>query len=339
MELTQTEQASTETHTTGFDLGEAIDTAAGEVEARPRDEFGRFTKVETQEAAPEEPAVETELPDPTCEPEAVKPEAVPGLDAPASWSAAVKEEWANLPRSAQEEILRREKDAQTQFEQYANKLKAFDPIAQALEPVRQNIALSGITDAQYVSQLVNAARFIDSNPEQAIQWLCQQKGVDPRALIPSEEDRADLDPNIATLQQKIAQLESQITQGQQDAQQQQKVATQSEIDAFAVSHPHFEAVRQDMAVLVQAGRANGLDEAYNLAIRLNDDVWGQESKRLAEEAEAKRQAEAAEKARAAAHIARITPKATAPVVARTSVDPRGNKGIMSAIDEAADSII
>lgn len=345
---TSHEQQSTPTQPQApISIADAIDSVADDVEvvdersaARARDERGRFAAKaddgisDTLDAPPG--ADETDLQADHSEGADVQPVEVPGLNAPASWSPEEKAFWANLPREAQEAVLRREKDAQTQFERYAQQL---NPISQALEPVRQNLALAGISEGQYVSQLVAAAQYLESDPQQAILWLCQQKGVDPSSLVPAREEYADeINPTIANLQNKVTQLEQQLAQGQQRVQQATLQQRQAQVDAFAAENPHFDAVSGDMLKLLQAFPQMELKEAYDRATWANPDVRQKLLSEQSAAAEAKRRQEAALKAQQAQRIAKATPRSTTATTATPQV-ASGWKGIGDAIDMAANEIL
>jgi predicted metal-dependent TIM-barrel fold hydrolase len=86
----------------------------------------------------------------------------------------------------------------------------------------------------------------------------------------------------------------------------------NEIQRFssdADKHPHFEAVREQMAQLLENGLANDLETAYAKAVRLNDEVWQSEQNRLLQNATKQAtQAQRVAKAKAAA----VSPKSVTP---------------------------
>jgi predicted metal-dependent TIM-barrel fold hydrolase len=86
----------------------------------------------------------------------------------------------------------------------------------------------------------------------------------------------------------------------------------NEIQRFssdADKHPHFEAVREQMAQLLENGLANDLETAYAKAVRLNDEVWQSEQNRLLQSATKQAtQAQRVAKAKAAA----VSPKSVTP---------------------------
>ena len=77
------------------------------------------------------------------------------------------------------------------------------------------------------------------------------------------------------LLQKIDSLEQKISEKQQPVKQSvntNDAAIQNEIAQFASKHEHFNEVRADMAILINSGRANSLEEAYRLAVKMNDGI-------------------------------------------------------------------
>jgi hypothetical protein len=81
----------------------------------------------------------------------------------------------------------------------------------------------------------------------------------------------------------MRQTESQREQQRQQYEQQQ---LNSQIAAFSEGKEHFDAVREDMAALLQADRAPDLDTAYDMAIWARPDLRSgllQQQTRAAEE--------------------------------------------------------
>jgi hypothetical protein len=73
--------------------------------------------------------------------------------------------------------------------------------------------------------------------------------------------------------------------------------------------PHFDVVREEMAQLLELGKAQDLETAYAKAVRLNDDVWAIEQERLLKNAQKQTsKAQQVAKAKAAA----VSPKSVTP---------------------------
>jgi len=74
-------------------------------------------------------------------------------------------------------------------------------------------------------------------------------------------------------------------------------------------YPHFDVVREEMAQLLELGKAQDLETAYKKAVRMNDDVWSVEQERLLKDAkQAAMKAQQVAKAKAAA----VSPKSVTP---------------------------
>jgi hypothetical protein len=75
------------------------------------------------------------------------------------------------------------------------------------------------------------------------------------------------------------------------------------------NYPHFDVVREEMAQLLELGKAQDLETAYKKAVRMNDDVWALEQDRLLKDAkQATVKAQQVAKAKAAA----VSPKSVTP---------------------------
>lgn len=283
------------------ELGAIFDKAnAEEAESGPlRDEHGRFAAKERTEetAAPTAPAeIADQGATQTQEP------ITHGLEAPAAWSEEAKAKWPSLSPEVQKELLRREQDWQKADGERAAKLKGYEPIEAAIEPVRQHLALQGVEPAQYVRQLVAADVFLRTKPTDAIRWIAQTYGIDLSQTTQAPE-QSDMDPTLTPLLQKINTLESTLASFQTAQQQAEANRARAELEAFAKDRPHFEEVRAQMGVLIQSGAAPDLASAYDMAVWANA---GTRAKLMAEqsaEAERKRQEEAAKKATDARRIA------------------------------------
>jgi hypothetical protein len=74
-------------------------------------------------------------------------------------------------------------------------------------------------------------------------------------------------------------------------------------------YPHFDVVREEMAQLLELGKAQDLETAYKKAVRMNDDVWALEQERLLKDAKQSAvKAQQVAKAKAAA----VSPKSVTP---------------------------
>ena len=102
-------------------------------------------------------------------------------------------------------------------------------------------------------------------------------------------------------------------------------------------YPHYEVVKDDMAGLLQLGKAQDYASAYHMAIRLHDDLW--EAQQQAKTQEAEQQRLAVQKAtvtRAKANA--VSVKTATPSAPTSAPKPNSRRGELEAnFDEATAS--
>lgn len=335
------EETHVETPPADTQQGQQTETAeqkAGRTAGRPRDEKGRLLPGPAQKPEPvvaQQPA-----------PPAPKP-----LPRPSSWKKDFEPHWEKLvngqpltleeSRALAEYNLQRESEAAKGVSTYKAEYDQAKPLMDAIAPFMPELQQHNIQPAQWISNLGNAHRTLAlGNGQQKLQMfakLAQDYGVPLQALY---------DPQFA--QQYVAQTLNvqpvQPAQPQADPRElvrnemaayftQQKVAefAQSKDDAGNPRYPHYETVRNDMALLLEAGKAQDLEGAYKLAVRMSDELWQQEQ-------QAKTQADAAAKLeaqRAATQAAKrnaISPKSATPA----SAGAPAKKGLRATLEEAFD---
>jgi hypothetical protein len=98
-------------------------------------------------------------------------------------------------------------------------------------------------------------------------------GYDLSTVSPgAPQSSSHVDPEVAALRAEVARLNGTVGQVTSTFEQQQTAARRAELDAFAQGKPHFEKVRVTMGRLMQAGVANGLDDAYQKAVALDPEA-------------------------------------------------------------------
>lgn len=220
---------------------------------------------------------------------------LPPILPPVSWNAQDKNIFKDLPREVQEVIKRRESERDSfvtktreEFSQAGNELQRFK---QVLTPVQQRLRLQGMTEEQYISQLIAADDLLQSNPAQGIQWLSQQYGLDPSQL--NDVGAAPQADSATTA--RIAQLEAMIAQQQQSQQQSQELQTQTamaqaqkDFENFALEadekgnlqHPYVADIGQEMIPFAASIRQQNptlsnkeiLAQAYERAVWANPET-------------------------------------------------------------------
>lgn len=216
-------------------------------------------------------------------------------------------------------------------QEFAEYRKRTDPIYGILAPYEQRYRLQGQTLEQGVSQLIGAAEFLGSDPDQAFPWLAQTyRPQDPAGAIRQlaqswgvdmdsvMQDAPYVDPTVSAmlspLQHELQQLRGYVQQQQVGQQQQVEQALLGEIAQFENAkdeqgnplHPHFAAVFDDMVTLVQMGRAKDLPTAYKMATQYNPEVAAASQAELAEKARRKALEEATTRSESTERVERAS---------------------------------
>ena len=285
--------------------GETISAEEVEVEADPSDQAA-----EGQQDADAEATPDTDTPESEGEP------APDALAAPTTWPAEHREAFSDLPEEQQNFMLQREKERDAAFTRKTTELaeqrREVEGVAGVLAPYKEQMRAHGISEAEYISRLMSYDNALRQNPQAAIGQLAQHYGINLSNDSGADwVDETPPDPQFQQLQQQLnntnAELNS-LKQGQINREHHQLVG---QVEGFAtetdskgnLKHPHFEAVRERMGRLVNAGETTDLQEAYEKAVRMDDDLFKQtlqaERKAVATQEEGRRKA-AVDKAKKAA---------------------------------------
>lgn len=267
-----------------FEAKEPVTETESQKADRLRDEKGRFAEGKAQE---EKPARKY--------PSSWKPEAKPLFDRIAS-----DPELALIA----DEIERRETDFHKGLEGYKTKAQFAESMEKAIAPFQATIASYGVTPDVAVQALFSADHRLRYGPPhekaQAFMQLAQDYGIDLNQL----PQQAQVDPQYASLQTELQQLKAMQHQWMLSQQQAQTQSVMSDIERFSAGKDHFDAVREDMAALLQAGRAESLEQAYEMAIWARPDIRSSLLEQQMKESEQKRR-EDAQRAAAAAKSAAV----------------------------------
>lgn len=309
---------------------------------RARDELGRFT-----EKKEEKPAAKSAQAEPVIAPPApaIPPKPLPAR--PSSWKKDYEADWAKLDPRLAEYILQREGEYAKGVSTYKQEWESAKPLLEALTPFKESIQSLGLQPAQFVSNLANAHQSLSrGTPEQKMAMfmkLAQDYQVPLQSMFvqgqdgklyfnpqvqayqpPPQQQRAPQAPDVAKLvRDEIAAVNS-----------------QQQIEQFAVAkdgqgnllHPHFEKVKAKMALLLDAGEAPDLQDAYRKAIRMDDELWQSEQEAKSKADEAARQ-ESQRKAVAAAKANVVSPKSATPTAQGGG---KGAKGLRAQLEDAFD---
>jgi hypothetical protein len=253
---------------------------------RARDEKGRFAakaqdgdpaKTETEAAAPEHQ-------NPEADPDPEQSKSASDIRPPPGFSVASKEAWDQLPDSVKTDIAKRETEMNAGMQRYSG-LGRY-----ASEAERNGTTLQKAVDDYYAVEQSLRGDFIGG-----VEAICQRFGVDPRALstamqaryggaAPQQADHGQqstqapqpqaIDRNaIIEAARAAARAEHEAARAA-DLEEQERRDTQTQISAFSSDPKNrfFENVRDDMATLMSAGKAQTLKEAYDAACWLNPET-------------------------------------------------------------------
>lgn len=255
-------------------------------EQRARDEAGRFAAKDAHNVSPLE---KTEEPKP--------------IKAPSSWKPAAQEAYLKAERGealTPEEVRiltneanRRESDFHRgveEFKTHAQKARAYE---QVIAPYQQTFQQLGVDAPTAIGALLKAdhtLRYGDpATKAQYFQQLAQQYGVNLEQI----QNPPQYDPQTQYLMQQLNELRQTQAQWHNSIQQQEQTRANQELEQFSqAGNAHFDAVRGDMADLLETGKATSLQDAYEKAVWMNPDIRQSLIEQQRSEAQKKAMAEA-----------------------------------------------
>jgi gas vesicle protein len=241
-------------------------------EQRARDEAGRFAAKKTGDQAPQDDLISPATP------QEEKP-----IKAPSSWKPAAQEAYLKAERGeplTPEEVRiltneanRRESDFHRgveEFKTHAQKARAYEA---AIAPYQQTLQSIGVDAPTAISALLKAdhtLRYSDpATKAQYFQQLAQQYGIDLQAV----QNAPQVDPQTQYLMNQLNELRQTQQQWHNSIQQQEQTRANQELEQFNnAGNAHFEAVRDEMADLLETGKATSLQDAYEKAVWMNPDI-------------------------------------------------------------------
>lgn len=215
--------------------------------------------------------------------------------APSSWTKAASQKWADLPDEIKAEIHKRESDYHNGIRQYQEGAQIAQGLQQAVMPYMKNIQASGVHPLQAINHLLGVEHVLRNGSPQEKAHKLSEIARDYGIELQSVQPLPDLDPQV----QQLVQQNRQLQQFQQSVQMQTQQAVLSQIEQFKANpeNSHYEEVKEDMAILLNSGRANNLQEAYEMAVWMRPDI--RQTLVQKQSAEQLRQAEAQRRAKRA----------------------------------------
>jgi len=186
---------------------------------------------------------------------------------PQSWAKEKHEAWNKIPDDAKEYIELREKQMLDGIEQYKQGHQYANAFAQALEPFRQDIALTGVDEVTAVKALLTHHRALTNGTLEQRQKALLEIGYASGIIPKIGQTEADLERQQLQMQLHQRDLLENQRQQQYIAQQQQQIAQSVTTFASDPKHEYFDEVADDIVGLLQAGY--DLNTAYEKAVWAN----------------------------------------------------------------------
>jgi hypothetical protein len=241
---------------------------------------------------------------------------------PSTWKKEYVQIWEKM--EAGEQIS---KEDFTKFAEYANQRESeykkgvstykaeadrARSYEEAIAPFVPDLQRRNIEPTNYIQSLAKADQILThGSPEQKVQIfqrLAQEYGVQ----LNGDGQITQFDPYTQQLMNQLNQVNQEVSSIKGRFAQEENQRLMGEIERVrsdVEKFPHFDVVREEMAQLLELGKAQDLETAYKKAVRMNDDVWALEQDRLLKDArQSTIKAQQVAKAKAAA----VSPKSTTP---------------------------
>jgi hypothetical protein len=275
----------------------------------------QFDEVETVEPQGKQRAQDGKYvaakPAPQAEPDAEEPV---WKRPPSSWKRDYHEVWQTADPRLQEYAYKREEEMRAGIEPLRSKAQFADQMNEAMQPYMQTIQGLGIDAPRAVRALMEADHVLrNSPPDQKRAYLAnlaRSYGINLGEIDPNSQG-GPIDPNYYALQNELNNIRGEMNNQKQQQEQAENQSLLGEINNFAGKAEYFEEARPVMIQLLQSGVAGTLEEAYEKAIRLNDDIFSQTQQRSQADAAAQKSL-SANRAAKAAKAAAVSVKSSTP---------------------------
>lgn len=230
-------------------------------DTRERDEFGRFKAKETSPEGEQPVAEKAETPEKPVVPD----------DAPARFSPDAKAAWATAPEPVKAEIKRAITELEGGLAQYKERWEPLKDFADMAER-------SGTTLHDAFGRYVQMEQALRNNPAQGLEAVLGNMGLTPQQyaeyIMQTQGEAPDQqatmqDKIINDLTAKLSAMEQKFGTIEQTIEQQQMAQINQYIAAFEKDHPRVNELGTLIEKLISGNVATTLEEAYEMADRLN----------------------------------------------------------------------
>jgi len=184
---------------------------------------------------------------------------------------------------------------------------------EAIAPFVPELQAQNISPAAWINNLGRAHMVLSKAPYEQKVEMFQRLAADYGIQLNGESNGLQqLDPYTQQLMNQLNQVNQEVSTIKNRFQQEEQSRLMSEIERVrsdVEKFPHFDVVREEMAQLLELGKAQDLETAYKKAVRMNDEVWAIEQERLLSSAkQASNKAQQVAKAKTVA----VSPKSSTP---------------------------
>ena len=334
------------------DEGKPVEEEHEEVQEEvPQDEPARNEKgqfVAKDEAVAEEEVVEAVAED-TTEPE--QPEEQPevgDIPKPTTWKKDLLPLWDKIAKGETltkeeskkhlEYLNQRENEFKKGVSVYKAEAERAKALEEAITPFVPELQAQGIHPAAWINNLGRAHMILTKAPhEQKVQMfhrLAQDYGVNLNQI---NEPQQPVDAYTQQLMQQLYQVNQEVSTIKGRFEQEEQARLNNEIERVRSDKerfPHFDMVREEMAQLLELGKAQDLETAYAKAVRMNDEAFRLEQEKLLSNA-TKQASKAQQVARAKATA--VSPKSVTPNGTQAKVEAKDRRSLLMAQMTEAES--
>jgi len=189
-------------------------------------------------------------------------------DPPSRFSPDAKAAWATAPDPVKAEITRAVSELEGGIEQYK---QAYEPFREFAENLKSN----GQDFQNVIAHYTGIEQKLANDPIGGLDQICQNMGLTLRQVAEHvsgqtpDQHAGKQEATINELRNELATIKQELGGVSTTIKSQTEAQTLKEIETFAADKPRFDELSNDVAFFLSNGRAQDLQEAYNLAERLN----------------------------------------------------------------------
>ena len=184
---------------------------------------------------------------------------------------------------------------------------------EAIAPFIPELQAQNISPAAWINNLGRAHMILSKAPYEQKMEMFQRLAADYGIQLNGESNGLQqVDPYTQQLMNQLNQVNQEVSTIKNRFQQEEQSRLMNEIERVrsdVEKFPHFDVVREEMAQLLELGKAQDLETAYKKAVRMNDEVWALEQERLL--SSAKQTSNKAQQVAKAKTVA-VSPKSSTP---------------------------